>query len=68
MQLAATRRQSWPLVVALASLIGRSIEWYDFYIFGSAAALVFPSLFFPAAPPSATKARILAGGRRVGTR
>lgn len=48
MEITAVRRQSRPAVVALASLIGTSIEWYDFYIFGSAAALVFPSLFFPA--------------------
>jgi hypothetical protein len=32
---------------AMASLIGSVIEWYDFVIFGNAAALVFPMLFFP---------------------
>ena len=32
---------------ATASLIGSVIEWYDFFIFGTAAALVFPKLFFP---------------------
>ena len=31
---------------ATASLIGSVIEWYDFFIFGTAAALVFPKLFF----------------------
>jgi MFS transporter, MHS family, shikimate and dehydroshikimate transport protein len=42
------KRQSSPLVVAFASLIGTSIEWYDFFIFGAASALAFPKLFFPA--------------------
>lgn len=30
-----------------ASCVGTSIEWYDYYIFGTAAALVFPQLFYP---------------------
>jgi len=33
--------------VALASMVGTSIEWYDFFIFGTASALVFGRLFFP---------------------
>src|SRR5580704_4807668 len=33
--------------VAFASFIGTTIEWYDFYIYGTAAALTFPRLFFP---------------------
>jgi MFS transporter, MHS family, shikimate and dehydroshikimate transport protein len=37
--------------VVVASLIGTAIEWYDFFIFGTAAALVFGQLFFPSAEP-----------------
>jgi MFS transporter, MHS family, shikimate and dehydroshikimate transport protein len=33
--------------VALASMIGTTVEWYDFFIFGTASALVFGRLFFP---------------------
>jgi metabolite-proton symporter len=35
----------------MASFIGTSIEFYDFFIFGTAAALVFPKLFFPEQTP-----------------
>jgi MHS family shikimate/dehydroshikimate transporter-like MFS transporter len=37
--------------VALASLIGTTIEWYDFLLYGTAAALVFNRLFFPDLDP-----------------
>ncbi len=37
--------------IALASLIGTAIEFYDFYIFGTAAALVFGPMFFPKSAP-----------------
>src|SRR5215216_3190957 len=39
--------------VAMTSLAASSIEWYDFFIYGTAAALVFPKLFFAADLPPA---------------
>ncbi|GAA0460850.1 MULTISPECIES: MFS transporter [Sphingomonas] len=39
--------------ILLASLVGTSVEFYDFYIYATAAALVFPTLFFPAESESA---------------
>ena len=45
------QKRSPSLLVAAATLIGTSIEWYDFYIYGYAAALVFPAVFFPKSDP-----------------
>jgi len=38
---------SSPRRVIVASLVGTSLEWYDFFLYGTAAALVFNKLFFP---------------------
>lgn len=37
--------------VATVSLVGASVEWFDFFLFGTAAALVFPTVFFPSNDP-----------------
>ena len=37
--------------VIVGSLIGTTIEWYDFFLYGTAAALVFNKLFFPKSDP-----------------
>jgi metabolite-proton symporter len=42
-----------PRQVLFASLVGTTIEFFDFYIYATAAVLVFPQLFFPAADPTA---------------
>jgi metabolite-proton symporter len=48
-----------PAQVLFASLIGTTIEFFDFYIYATAAVLVFPKLFFPASDPaSATLASL----------
>ena len=48
-----------PRQVLFASLVGTTIEFFDFYIYATAAVLVFPRLFFPASKPaSATLASL----------
>src|ERR1700744_6351567 len=42
---AADRRQV--RLAALSSVVGTSIEWYDFFLYGTASAIVFPEVFFP---------------------
>ena len=41
-----------PRQVLFASLVGTAIEFFDFYIYATAAVLVFPRLFFPASDPA----------------
>jgi len=45
-------RANSPGQVLFASLIGTTIEFFDFYIYGTAAVLVFPALFFPTSDPA----------------
>jgi metabolite-proton symporter len=49
-----------PAQVLFASLIGTTIEFFDFYIFATAAVLVFPRLFFPSSDPAAATLASLA--------
>ncbi|MFC8825896.1 MFS transporter [Streptomyces sp. NPDC057137] len=49
----AVQRRIRPLRVATASFIGTAIEWYDYFIYGMAAAIVFGPLFFPSVSPAA---------------
>ena len=51
--------------VMAASLIGTAVEFYDFYIYATAAALVFGPLFFPSTSPSA---QLLAASPRLALR
>ena len=49
-----------PSQVLFASLIGTTIEFFDFYIYATAAVLVFPQLFFPASDPATATLQSLA--------
>jgi len=49
-----------PRRVLFASLIGTTIEFFDFYIYATAAVLVFPKLFFPASDPASALLQSLA--------
>lgn len=39
------------ITAGLASMVGTTIEWYDFFLYGTAAALIFNKIFFPAIDP-----------------
>jgi metabolite-proton symporter len=44
---ASGEQRSQVRLAALASTVGTTIEWYDFFLYNTAAALIFPALFFP---------------------
>ena len=46
------QRINTPVQVLFASLVGTAVEFFDFYIYATAAVLVFPKLFFPATDPA----------------
>jgi metabolite-proton symporter len=50
--LVVDRTTNTPAQVLFASMIGTTIEFFDFYIYGTAAVLVFPALFFPSTDPA----------------
>jgi metabolite-proton symporter len=56
----SARAVNSPRQVLVASLIGTTIEFFDFYIYATAAVLVFPRLFFPALDPTASTLASLA--------
>ncbi|HKO18219.1 MAG TPA: MFS transporter [Acidobacteriaceae bacterium] len=60
MQTAPARRINTPQQVLFASLIGTTIEFFDFYIYATAAVLVFPALFFPPSDPASARLASLA--------
>src|SRR5580698_10492879 len=54
------KRLNTPRQVLFASLVGTTVEFFDFYIYATAAVLVFPRLFFPASDPVASTLASLA--------
>ncbi|MYM38810.1 MFS transporter [Duganella qianjiadongensis] len=56
----STSPRNSPATVLFASLIGTTIEFFDFYIYATAAVLVFPKLFFPAGDAAAAMLQSLA--------
>ena len=52
------KNSAWHIL--FASLVGTTIEFFDFYIYANAAVLVFPSLFFPISNPTTVMLQSLA--------
>jgi metabolite-proton symporter len=48
------KKNNTPRQVLFASLVGTAVEFFDFYIYATAAVLVFPRLFFPATDPASS--------------
>jgi len=57
---APSQESNSPRRILFASLIGTTIEFFDFYIYATAAVLVFPKLFFPASDPTSATLQSLA--------
>lgn len=56
----STKPINTPAQVLFASLVGTTVEFFDFYIYATAAVIVFPQLFFPAGDPTAATLQSLA--------
>jgi metabolite-proton symporter len=56
----ASKRINTPTQVLFASMVGTTVEFFDFYIYATAAVLVFPRLFFPASDPASSMLASLA--------
>lgn len=50
---APAKTRKTPVKAAVASFMGSAVEYYDFFLFGSAAALIFPTVFFPSGDQAA---------------
>src|SRR5919112_406789 len=48
---AGANRRTLKRKAVVASTVGTTVEWYDFFLYNAAAALVFPRLFFPSSDP-----------------
>jgi metabolite-proton symporter len=55
-----TKQINTPQQVLFASLVGTTVEFFDFYIYATAAVLIFPKLFFPATDPTSSMLASLA--------